>query len=96
MIFDVIFTVFKLVHPLNVPSLIEVTPDGIVMAVNDSHPKKAKLPIDFTEDGMIIDVIVISSYYFQIVSLNRGLAGHFVSLSHPPNSSTSVKRLQQT
>ena len=37
-IFDVIFTVFKLIHPLNVPSSIEVTFDGIMMDVNDSHP----------------------------------------------------------
>ena len=36
--FDVIFTVFKLTHPPNVLSQIEVTPDGIVMDVNDSHP----------------------------------------------------------
>ena len=40
-IFDVIFTVFKLIHPLNVFSLIEVTLYGIVMDVNDSHPENA-------------------------------------------------------
>ena len=56
LMFDVIFTVFKLIHPLNVQSLIEVTPDGIVMDVNDSHPEKAKDPIDVTEDGIVIDV----------------------------------------
>ena len=39
-IFDVIFTVFKLIHPLNVYLSIEATPDGIVMDVNDKHPKK--------------------------------------------------------
>ena len=37
-IFDVMSTLFKLVHLLNVCSLIEVTPDGIVMDVNDEHP----------------------------------------------------------
>ena len=37
-------------------SLIEVKPDGIVMDVNDSHPENACVPIDVTEDGMIIDV----------------------------------------
>ena len=37
-IFDVIFTVFKLIHLENVLSSIEVTPDGIVMDVNDSQP----------------------------------------------------------
>ena len=56
MIFDVILTVFKLVHPLNVSSLIEVTFDGIVMDVNDSHPENAYFPIDSREDGIGIDV----------------------------------------
>ena len=55
MIFDVIFTLFKLIHPLNVCLLIEVTLDGIVMDVNDEHPENASDPIDSTEDGMIID-----------------------------------------
>ena len=55
-IFDVIFTLFKLIHPLNVRLLIEVTFGGIVMDVNDSHPENACVPIDVTEDGMIIDV----------------------------------------
>ena len=55
-IFDVKFTVFKLLHPSNVLSLIEVTPDGIVMDDNDSHPPNAKFPIDLTEDGILIDV----------------------------------------
>ena len=36
-IFDVIFTVFKLIHLLNVLSLIKDKPDGIVMDVNDEH-----------------------------------------------------------
>ena len=53
---DVVFTVFKLKHPSNVESPIEVTPDGIVIDVNDSHPLNALVPIDSTEDGMIIDV----------------------------------------
>ena len=53
---DVMFTVFKLVHPKNVLSLIEVTDGGIVMDVNDSHPLNPLDPIDFTEEGMIIDV----------------------------------------
>ena len=39
--FDVIFTVLKPEHPWNVESLIEVTPDGIVMDANDSHPVNA-------------------------------------------------------
>ena len=56
MIFDVIFTFFKLLHNLNVKQSIKVTPDGIVMDDNDSHPSNALLPIDVTEDGMIIDV----------------------------------------
>ena len=55
-IFDVIFTAFKLVHPSNVLSSIEVTKDGIVIDANDSHPLNASDPIDSTEDGMIIDV----------------------------------------
>ena len=38
---DLISTVFKLVHPLNVYPSIELTPDGIVMDVNDSHPENA-------------------------------------------------------
>ena len=51
-----IFTVFKLIHPQNVESLIDVTSDGIVMDVNDSHPQNASSPIDVTEDGMFIDI----------------------------------------
>ena len=43
-------------HPLNVKLLIEVTPDGIVMDVNDEHPLNALDPIDVTEDGIVIDV----------------------------------------
>ena len=54
--FDVIFTVFKLVHPSNVKSSINVTPDGIVIDVNDAHPLNAWTPIDVTEDGIVIDV----------------------------------------
>ena len=54
--FDSIFTVFKLVHPLNAWYSILVTPDGIVIDVNDSHPLNACNPIDVTDDGMIIDV----------------------------------------
>ena len=61
MIFDVIFTVFKLIHPWNVLSLIEVTFDGIVMDVSDSHPKNAYDPIDFTEGGIVIDVRFLQS-----------------------------------
>ena len=60
-IFDVILTVFKLRHPQNVSSLIEVTPDAIVMDANDSHPLNARDPIDVTEDGMIIDVRFLQS-----------------------------------
>ena len=56
MIFDEIFTVFKLVHSMNVQDSIEVTPDGIVMDVNDSHPENAPNSIVVTEDGMVIDV----------------------------------------
>ena len=56
MIFDVIFTIFKLLHPLNVLSLIEVTPDGIVIDINDSQKENASVPIEVTEDGMFIDV----------------------------------------
>ena len=54
--FDVIFTLFKLVHPLNVKLLIEETFDGIIMDDNDEHPENALDPIDVTEDGMVIDV----------------------------------------
>ena len=61
MIFDVIFTVFKLIHLWNVPSLIEVTFDGIVMDINDEHPENASDPIDETEDGMVIDVRFLQS-----------------------------------
>jgi len=49
---DDIFTVRKLLHPLNVYRSIEVTPDGIVMDVNDSHPLNACIPIVLTVDGM--------------------------------------------
>jgi len=52
--FDVIFTVFKLVHPLNVKSLILVTSDGIVIDDNDEHPENAYSLIDVTEDGIVI------------------------------------------
>ena len=38
------------------PPSIEVTPDGIVMDVNDSHLENALFPIDVTENGMVIDV----------------------------------------
>ena len=55
-IFDVIFTVIKLIHPKNVLELIEVTPDGIVMNDNEEHPENAYDSIDVTEDGMFIDV----------------------------------------
>ena len=55
MIFDVIFTVFKPLHSLNVCCSIEVTLDGIVIDVNDEHSEKAYDPIDVTEDGMVID-----------------------------------------
>ena len=53
---DVIFTVFKLIHLLNVNSLIDVILDEIVMDVNDSHPLNALVPIEVTDDGMEIDV----------------------------------------
>ena len=51
-----IFTVFKLVHPWNTLFLIELTPDGIVMDVNDSHRQNAYGPIDATDYGIFIDV----------------------------------------
>ena len=51
-----IFTIFKLLHPLNVLSLIEVTFDGIVIDVNDEHLENASVPIEVTEDGIVIDV----------------------------------------
>ena len=35
---------------------IEITFDGIVMDVNDEHPKNACVPIVFKEDGRTIDV----------------------------------------
>ena len=41
---------------MNVYSSIEVTPDGIVMDVNDEHPSNALDLIDSTDDGMTIDV----------------------------------------
>ena len=53
--FDVIFTIFKLVHLSKVSFLIEVTRDGMVMDVNDSHPSNVHDPIDVTEDGILID-----------------------------------------
>ena len=40
---------------------IEVTPDGIVIDVNDEHPENAWYPIDVTEDGMVIDVRFLQS-----------------------------------
>ena len=54
--FDVIFTVFKLIHPKNVVLSISMTLGGIVMDVNDSQPENAEDPICVTEDGMFIDV----------------------------------------
>ena len=56
MIFDVKFTVFKLIHPQNVLPRIKVTPDGTVKDVNASHPKNTVDPIDVTEDGIFIDI----------------------------------------
>ena len=50
-----ISTFSKLVHSLNVEVSILVTLGGIVMDVNDSHPEKALIPRDSTEDGIIID-----------------------------------------
>ena len=61
MIFDVIFIVFKLIHPLNVLLAIVATLDGIVIDVNDSHPLNAHCPIDVTDDGMVIDVRFLQS-----------------------------------
>ena len=61
MIFDVIFTFLKLIHPLNVLLLISLTPDGIVMEDNDIHPKNAYGPIDVTEDGIVIDARFLQS-----------------------------------
>ena len=55
-ILDVMFTIFKLMHPLNMLALTKVTSGGIVMDVNDSHPENAKDSTDVTEDGMVIDV----------------------------------------
>ena len=51
-----IFTVFKLLHPRNVLSSILVRADGIVIDDNDEHLENALVPIDVTDDGMIIDV----------------------------------------
>jgi len=34
---------------------IEVTPDGIVMDVNDEQPWNAETPIDVTEDGIVME-----------------------------------------
>ena len=42
-------------------SPIDVTPDGILMDVNDWHPQNAYSPIDVTEDGMVIDVRFLQS-----------------------------------
>ena len=36
-------------------SSIKVIPDGIMIDVNDEHPKNAEDPIDVTENGMFID-----------------------------------------
>ena len=43
-------------------SLIEVTPDGIVMDVNEEHPQNAHFPIDVTEDGMVIEERFLQSW----------------------------------
>ena len=56
MIFDVIFTVFKLLHPWNALFKILVIPDGIVIDGNDSHPLNAWALISVTDDGIVIDV----------------------------------------
>ena len=39
--FDVIVIVFKLIHTVNVPNLIGIKFDGMVMNVNDSHKENA-------------------------------------------------------
>lgn len=39
---------------LKVQLAISVTQDGIIISVNDEPNKKAKGPIDFTEDGILI------------------------------------------
>jgi hypothetical protein len=41
-------------HLEKVPSLIIVTPSGIVMAVREEQRLKAPLPIDVTESGIVI------------------------------------------
>ena len=51
-----IFTLSKLLHPLNVLSSIEVTPDGIVIDLNDEHLENALNPIDVTDVGILMDV----------------------------------------
>ena len=45
----------KLVQSLNVLSPIDVTPEGIVMDFNNSHPSNALAPIDVTDDGIVIE-----------------------------------------
>ncbi len=56
---DVIFTVFKLLHPWNVSYSIDVTLDGILIDVNDPHPLNALSAIDVTEGGIVIDVRIL-------------------------------------
>ena len=88
MIFDdVILTLFKLVHPLNVPSLIVLTPDGIVMDANDSHPEKTFDPSDVTEDGIVIDVrfLQLKKAFFPIDVTFDNLVFTVFKLMHPSN-----------
>jgi len=54
--FDLISTVFKLVHPRNAIEPITETLDGIVMDSNDTHLVNEPNPTDKREDGKLIDV----------------------------------------
>ena len=63
--FDVTPTVFKLVHPLNVLSRIEVTPDGIVIDVNDVQSLKAEDPMELTDEGIVGSVSQLMSNVYM-------------------------------
>ena len=51
-----IFTVIRLIHPLNAYSPIVVRQCEIVIDGNDTHPENALAPMDETEDGIVKDL----------------------------------------
>ena len=76
---------------MNVLSLIELIPDGIVKDVNDSHRKNALDPIDVTVDGTVIDgrFEQPEKAYFSI-DIRFELIFTVVRLMHPSNVLSAI------